>query len=75
MLVGSDPQTYQQYDPRLKSAMKDEFQSLQDKNTWELVPLPLERKVVQCKWIFWNEIAADGFDLKHKERLVAKGYY
>ena len=53
--------------------MEDEFQSLQENNTWELVHLPPKRKV-QCKWIFWTKIAANGSDLKHKARLVAKGY-
>ena len=49
MMIGSDPQTYQQYCnyPRWKLAMEDEFQSLQENNTWELVPLPPKRKVVQ----------------------------
>ena len=76
MLVGSDPQTYQQYynDPRWKSTIEDEFQSLQENNTWELIPLPPKRKVVQCKWVFQTKIAADGSDIKHKAILVAKGY-
>ena len=76
MVVGSDPHTYQKscnY-PRWKSAMEDEFQSLQENNTWELVPLPPKRKVVQCKWVFQTKISAGGYDLKHKEILVAKGY-
>ena len=54
--------------------MEEEFQSLQENKTWELVPLPPKRKLVQCKWVFQTKIAADGSDLKHKARLVAKGY-
>ena len=56
MLISSEPQTYQQYctDLRWKSAMEDELQSLQENNTWELVPLPPKRKLVQCKWVFWT---------------------
>ena len=55
--------------------MEDELQSLQENNTWELVPLPPKRKVVQCKWVYWTKLAADGPDIKHKAILVAKGYY
>ena len=54
--------------------MEDEFQSLQENNTWELVPLPPKRNLVKCKWVFRKKIAADGSDMKHKEILVPKGY-
>ena len=54
--------------------MQDEFNSLQENETWELVPLPLKRKLVQCKWIFQTKIVVDGSDVKYKARLVAKGY-
>ena len=54
--------------------MEYELQSLQENNTWELVPLPPKRKVVQCKWVFQTKLAADGSDIKHKDRLVANGY-
>ena len=76
MLVGFYPHTYHKSctDPRWKSIMEDELQSLEENNTWELVPLPPKRKVVQCKWIFWNKLSADDSDLKHKEILVAKLY-
>ena len=54
--------------------MEDQLRSLQENNTWELVPLPPKRKVVQCKWVFQNKLVADGFDMKNKEILIAKGY-
>ena len=41
---------------------------------WELVDLPLGRKLVQCKWVFKNKFDADGSPLKYKVILVAKGY-
>ena len=55
--------------------MKEEFNSLQKNNTWELVDLPLRRKLVQCKWVFKTKFAADGSPSKHKARLVSKGYW
>ena len=43
MMIISDPQ-YCIY-PIWKSSMEDELQSLQENNTWELVPLPPKRKL------------------------------
>ena len=54
--------------------MKEEFSSLQNNNTWELVDLPPGRNLVQCKWVFKTEFDADGSPLKYKEILVYKCY-
>ena len=53
---------------------KEDFHSLQENETWELVPLPPKRKLVQRKWIFRTKIAADGSNIKHKAILVSKVY-
>ena len=50
--------------------MQEEFKSLQDNETWELVPLTSKRKLVQCKWVYRNKLAADGYDIKYNSRLV-----
>ena len=53
LMVESDPKTYEdaaRY-PRWQASMKEEFSSLQKSNTWDLVDLPPERKLVQCKWV------------------------
>ena len=67
MMIGSNPHSYQEdcHDPRWKSTMEEEFNSLQENETWELVPLPPKRKLVQWKWIFQTKIVADGSDVKH----------
>ena len=46
-MVESDPQTYEYaaHDPIWKKSMKEEFNSLKNNNTWELVDLPLGRKL------------------------------
>ena len=50
-----------QKDPRWHVAMDEaEMNSLQKNTTWELVSLPLRRKLVQCKWVFWTKVVADG---------------
>ena len=54
--------------------MKEEYNLLQKNNTWELVDLPLGRKLVNCKWVYKTKFAIDVSPLKYKEILVAKGY-
>ena len=69
LMVESDPQTYEDaaHDQIWKTAMKKEFSSLQKNNTWELVDLPLGRKLVQCKWVFKSKFVFDGLPLKYKK--------
>ena len=54
--------------------MKEEFSSLHKRNTWELVDLPLGRKLVQCKWVYKTKFAADVSPLNYKAILVSNGY-
>ena len=76
LMVESYTHTYEEAvnDPRWQAAMKEEFSSLQKRNTWELVDLPPGRKLVQCKWLYKNEFYADGSPLKYKAILVSKVY-
>lgn len=32
--------------------MNEEMNDLQNNHTWELMPLPLGKKIVRCKWIY-----------------------
>jgi hypothetical protein len=57
-----------------EAAMQEEYASLMANGTWELVPLPNNRKSVGCKWVFCTKRDASGHVLRHKARLVAKGY-
>ena len=53
LMIFSDPQYYYhaRKDLRWKAAMDEEMNSLQKNATWELVSLPLGRKLVQFKWV------------------------
>ena len=75
-MLGSDPISFKEdfHDPRWQVAMDEEFDSLHDNQTRELVTLPPGRKLVQCKWIYKTKIAVDGTTTKYKARLVEKGY-
>ena len=50
MMFVFDLHTYQEASlyPIWKTDMQEEFKSLQDNETWELVPLASKRKLVQC---------------------------
>ena len=54
VIIGSYPCSYHEssHDPICHSSMQYEFNSLQDNETWELVPLPPKRKLVQRKWVY-----------------------
>ena len=56
-----------------KNAMKKEFRSLKESDTWELVNLPEKSRVIGNKWIFNIKRNASGDIEKYKCRLVAKG--
>jgi len=53
--------------------MIDEMQTLEQNGTWELVPLPLDKKTVGCRWVYTIKIGPNGEADRLKARLVAKG--
>ncbi|CAI7851180.1 unnamed protein product [Closterium sp. NIES-53] len=50
-------------------SMDDEYQSLLENGTWDLVVLPEGKKAVQCKWVLRDK----GQVTIYKSRLVANG--
>ena len=76
MVQSSDPQSYAEAagHPAWESAMEEEYNSLLENQTWDLVPLPSGRKLVRCKWVYRTKSAADGKITRRKARLVAKGF-
>lgn len=56
------------------AAMKEEYQSLLDNQTWTLVDLPKGRKPIRNKWVYKVKRNADGSIERFKARLVAKGF-
>jgi hypothetical protein len=57
-----------------RTAMDEEFKSLLENGTWELVECPLGVKPVPMKWVFKIKRNADGSVERFKARLVAKGF-
>eukprot|EP00253_Pinus_taeda_P015942 PITA_15942 len=60
--------------PDWDTTMNEEYHSLSANDTWNLVPLPKERKLVRCKWVYKTKYVPNGKFDKHKARLVAKGF-
>jgi hypothetical protein len=54
--------------------VNEEYRSLMENDTWDLVPLPKGRKLVICKWVYRTKYASDGSVESHKVWLVSKGF-
>lgn len=54
--------------------MESELELIYRNNTWDLVPLPPDRKLIATKWVYRVKTNADGSTTKLKARLVAKGF-
>jgi hypothetical protein len=60
--------------PHWDATMNEEYRSLMENDTWDLVPLPKGRKLVRCKSVYKTKYASDGSVERHKAQLVAKGF-
>ncbi|WVZ87161.1 hypothetical protein U9M48_033847 [Paspalum notatum var. saurae] len=61
-------------DLKWKEAMLEELTALEKNKTWDLVPFPVGKKVVNCKWVYTVKQNPNGKIERYKARLVAKGY-
>jgi len=56
------------------AAMESELQSINKNGTWELTTLPPGQKPIGLKWVFKLNRNSEVKVIKHRARLVAKGY-
>ena len=61
-------------DPKWKEAVMEEMGALIGNQTWEIVKLPPNKKIVGCRWIFTIKHKADGSIERYKARLVAQDF-
>ena len=67
-----DPETFAEasVNQEWDAAMDEEYRSLMENDTWDLVPLPKGKKLVRCKWVYKTKYASDG----SVERLKAMNH-
>jgi hypothetical protein len=54
--------------------MEQELKSVEQNRTWELVPLPDGHRPITLKWVFKLKKDELGTVIKHKARLLARGF-
>jgi hypothetical protein len=64
-IKSTSPKAYQEW----LNAMNEEVKALNDREVWELVDCPQNRKPIRCRWVY--SIKSDG---RKRARLVAKGF-
>jgi hypothetical protein len=71
-----EPETFEEAPshPDWDTTMNEDYRSLMENDSWDLVPLPKGIKLVICKWVYRTKYASDGSVEKHKSQLVAKGF-
>lgn len=57
-----------------EKAIQDEIDSLLENNTWNIVPCPVKKNIVDCIRVFSIQNDIYGNLTKYKARLVAKGF-
>jgi hypothetical protein len=60
-------------DESWNKAMDEELDQIEKNDTWELVPRPKNKNVIDTKWVFKNKLNEDGQVTRNKARLVCKG--
>jgi hypothetical protein len=54
--------------------MVEELQSIEENETWQLASLPADHRAIDLKWVYKAKRDEQGCVVKHKARLVVKGY-
>jgi hypothetical protein len=54
--------------------MAEELAAIEENETWSLTTLPAHRQAIGLKWVFKVKRDEQGAVVRHKARLVVKGY-
>ena len=54
--------------------MLEELTSLEENNTWRIVPLLKGKHAVRSRWVFKTKFHLEGSMERHKAHLVAQGF-
>lgn len=77
--VSEEPQTFEEAmnGPDAENwsmAMKEELESLEANETWNLEPVPRNKMAIGCKWVYKIKRDKNGMPQRYKARLVAQGF-
>jgi hypothetical protein len=61
-------------DPSWCAAMVNELWSIEENRTWDVVDLLAGHQLINHKWVYKVKKDESGHIVKHKVRLVAKGF-
>jgi hypothetical protein len=67
------PQTYNQAMASGEAAVELELSAMIDLEVWEVVPIPIGRRLLGTIWVFRKKLDEDGAVSKFKARLCAQG--
>jgi len=72
----TEPETFEEAQLSLEwnKAMKEEFDALEQNQTWVLVPKPRDVKPISCKWVYKLKRRTDGLIERYKACLAARGF-
>ena len=75
LLSAIEPKTFNEdsNDEFWKSDMKEELDQIEKCWTWELVPRPQDKNIIDTKWVYKNKLDENGRVIRNKARLVCKG--
>lgn len=59
---------------KFRTLTEKELESIEKNKTWTLIELPSGHKPIGLKWVFKLKKDSDRQVIKHKARLLAKGY-
>lgn len=57
-----------------KDVMVEELLSIKKNKTWEFTKLPKDNKAIAVIWVLKLKVNPEGKVLKHKPKLVTKGF-
>ena len=69
LLSTTEPRTFAEAstDEQWIKAMEEELDQIEKNGTWELVPRPRNKNVIDTKWVFKNKMNEDGQVIRNKD--------